>query len=363
LIQAVKNVANAGPNATTTAHSRRQRQGRRSVAVSAGFTTYSIDLFNDSDLQVCGPSARIDRFQQLEQAAAKAPPSPFVYLGGLENHPGVIHRISQTRQLLGIGAEALAQARDPFQWSAALTSAGIHALAVSPHPPRDSSPWLKKPLRSIAGKGIVPASVATQSQPQAYFQQFQQGESQSGLFLANGDRCLLLGVCKQLLGPDWGGESRYTYCGSIGPLSLDSKRHTQWTAIGECLTGAFGLMGLFGVDAIADNQGVWSVEINPRYTASAELLERSLGVSLVGLHVAAAGQQALPDRVQHNGGIYGKCIIRSRAGGTILPEYLANIHLLNANQPYPRVADIPPIGAAIAPGGPIVTYFTRNNPS
>ena len=51
------------------------------------------------------------------------------------------------------------------------------------------------------------------------------------------------------------------------------------------LAKRFSLAGLFGVDAIVNDEGVWTVEINPRYTASMELVEPSLDASLVDLHV------------------------------------------------------------------------------
>ena len=42
---------------------------------------------------------------------------------------------------------------------------------------------------------------------------------------------------------------------------------------------AFGLVGLFGVDLILRDGEPWPVEVNPRYTASVEVLELALGTS------------------------------------------------------------------------------------
>ena len=43
------------------------------------------------------------------------------------------------------------------------------------------------------------------------------------------------------------------------------------------------LRGLFGVDAVRTEAGLYVIEVNPRYTASMELIERATNCSLVGL--------------------------------------------------------------------------------
>jgi len=54
------------------------------------------------------------------------------------------------------------------------------------------------------------------------------------------------------------------------------------------LTGHFGLKGLFGIDFVIDEGGrPFLVEINPRYSASMELIEHDLNVSFTSLHVSA----------------------------------------------------------------------------
>ena len=77
------------------------------------------------------------------------------------------------------------------------------------------------------------------------------------------------------------------YAGSLGPLPLDPRRHASLTRIGEVLAREFDLRGLFGVDFIDDGAEPWPIEVNPRYTASIEVLERALSFSAVGWHVAA----------------------------------------------------------------------------
>ena len=47
------------------------------------------------------------------------------------------------------------------------------------------------------------------------------------------------------------------------------------------LADRFELSGLFGVDFILDGDQVWTLEVNPRYTASVEIVERATGIHAI----------------------------------------------------------------------------------
>ncbi len=54
------------------------------------------------------------------------------------------------------------------------------------------------------------------------------------------------------------------------------------------LTQEFGLRGVNGIDlVIPDDLGVHLIEVNPRYTASMELVERAYGLNIFALHLEA----------------------------------------------------------------------------
>jgi uncharacterized protein len=73
----------------------------------------------------------------------------------------------------------------------------------------------------------------------------------------------------------------------------------QAQAICSRLAGAFGLRGLFGVDFVWDGERAWTVEVNPRPTASLEAIEAAYGVrvfdapEVVDEPVRAAGKAVL----------------------------------------------------------------------
>ena len=55
----------------------------------------------------------------------------------------------------------------------------------------------------------------------------------------------------------------------------------QARAICSHLAGAFALRGLFGVDFIWDGERAWTLEVNPRPTASLEAIEAAYGIGVV----------------------------------------------------------------------------------
>ena len=78
----------------------------------------------------------------------------------------------------------------------------------------------------------------------------------------------------------------FAYVGSEGPIEFNSTDLAAWQALGQALTKATHLRGLFGVDAIKHATRGWVLlELNPRWTAAVELLERAYSFNAFGCHV------------------------------------------------------------------------------
>src|SRR5207249_309518 len=82
------------------------------------------------------------------------------------------------------------------------------------------------------------------------------------------------------------GASGFRYCGSIlvapaQPLFGFACR------LASVVTEAFGLVGVNGIDFVARGDVPYAVEVNPRYCASMELVERARGISIFELHARA----------------------------------------------------------------------------
>jgi len=350
-------------------------------ALRAGMIPVCADLFSDLDLTRHASVIRVPGAEYphgLRRAANLAPMSPWLYVGGLENHPKLVADIAATRPLWGIGPEVLRRVRDPFRVYTCLTRAGLPCPQVRrlDDAPPDTSDWLVKPFDGAGGRGTRDYSLSTQySDPVAgsptpcshYLQQRIDGPSYSATFVADGKGACLLGLTRQLVGERDLHAKPFHYCGSIGPLPIDQKTHADLSRLGQVLAAEFGLLGLFGVDEILAGGEFWPVEINPRYTASVEVLELGLGVPTMTVHRDACTRRTIaPDAVAigrrvstEKGIILGKAILFA-AESIVVPDLsalLRNPLDCTGRWPVPRIADVPRAGEQFVAGQPICTLF------
>jgi predicted ATP-grasp superfamily ATP-dependent carboligase len=122
------------------------------------------------------------------------------------------------------------------------------------------------------------------------------------------------------------------------------------------------LRGLFGVDGILGDGSFWPVEINPRYTASIEVLEYATNVQALAWQRMAfqPGERApaLPSGPQQ---FIGKAILFAPQD-LIFPRegpWLSTLDRLASPDEMPAFADIPVGGEPIARGRPILTFFVK----
>lgn len=331
-------------------------------ALRAGLSPHVIDLFADVDLVNRCPAQRIDARvypQGLIEAARAVPPMPVVYTGGLENHPTVITALAATRQLWGNSPEVLCCVRRPENVAELLLRNDLPCPRITARPAADRfTKWLSKPRKSAAGMGIRMWQGEAPSRGR-YYQQWIDGESYSAVFVATSGHARLLGITRQLVGVAWLHAESFQYCGNIGPVGLSERATKIVTDLGECLTRGFGLRGLFGVDFVLKDGIPWPVEVNPRYTASVEIIERSSGIRAMGLHAVEFAPKLVQMPSAFGDGIcLGKAILFARKP-LIFPSAGPWCDWLETN--CPAFADIPHAGTRIEGRQPIFTVFSRAN--
>ena len=339
----------------------------------AGWRVFAADLFSDLDLRdVAAATAWARDFaagypEGLVAAAASFPPAPFCYLGALENHPGVIRAVARTRSLLGSPPAAVATVRDPWSLRRLARDAGLECpeLYRDPHGlPRDGS-FLRKPVASAGGRGVVPWNADARPTADAcVWQRRIAGEAWSAAYVASAAEGRLVGASRQLTGEDWCHARPFAYCGSID-VPLDALPHDlrrQFLALASPLA-ACGLRGAIGADFVVGADGAaWVVEVNPRPTASMELVERTTGVSIAAAHVAAcggpAGRSPAPRPCPRR---WAKAILYAPRSLAIAADQIAAVvarrRLWSDVTDLPAIADIPPPGRTVAAGGPLCTLF------
>ncbi|HUY89918.1 MAG TPA: ATP-grasp domain-containing protein [Pirellulales bacterium] len=345
-------------------------------ALRAGYRPVCGDWFADDDLQAVCPVKQIERYPaELAEVAAAAPAGAWLYTGGLENYPSLVDRVSRTRPLLGVAGRALRRVRDPLLVARTLRRAGLAApecRETSARLPTDGS-WLLKGRRSSGGGEVLAwrGGQAFQAKRGWYFQQRIEGVSQAAVFVAAGGEARLAGVTEQLLAPSQnplplgeGDVDAFRYAGSMGPLSLSARLRERFEQIGNVLAREFDLAGLFGVDCIVAGEDVRPVEVNPRYTASVEVLEWATGMRAIAMHVAACREKTLPRAIPTPApeAWFGKRVVYFRPapgidGVKITAELAAEWQQCNTNSTWPVVADLPGAGAKLAAGQPVFTLF------
>jgi predicted ATP-grasp superfamily ATP-dependent carboligase len=197
-----------------------------------------------------------------------------------------------------------------------------------------------------------------------YFQEYVEGEACAAIFLGKDRHGRLLGVTRQLVGAAWLHAGPFRYCGSIGPLSLDSTALHAFDHLGSVLTSGCHLRGLFGVDCILRDGIPWPVEINPRYTASVEVLEYGAGVPALALHRQVFDPDAPSPGAKRraaDGSVVGKAILFARAPLEFPNDgpWSATLRSPCPIDEMPAFADIPHAGERIEARRPILTFFTR----
>jgi predicted ATP-grasp superfamily ATP-dependent carboligase len=340
-------------------------------AIAAGFAPSAIDLFADRDLAAVCPAIRLTRFpSDFAKALAAAPRAPWLYAGGLENHPRLVDRLARIRPLLGNGGDVLRRVRDVQHLADAAQAAGWSfpqtvtdrspaAGAKATRQPGDKT-WLLKPRRSGGGLGIRFASAADWRSPPrgTFLQEYIEGETASAVFVAAGGRAMLLGATRQLVGRDVGIVRPFLYAGSLGPLALEAIEQEALATLGNTLAGRFSLVGLFNVDFVRAASRLWLLEVNPRYSASIEIIERLTGARSIALHCRACEEASLPEWVNAQPArSAGKAVVyaeRDCTAGTALAKLAAT---WNAPGQPPLVADLPHTGEPLAAGQPVVTVF------
>ncbi len=136
--------------------------------------------------------------------------------------------------------------------------------------------------------------------PRGFYRQLLlEGTPGSAAFVADGRIAVLLGVTAQLSGFRELGGRGFAYGGNIaGPARdlLSGKALDLLTEAVGAITRHFALCGLNGVDFILRDGVPHLLEVNPRYTASMELLEELAQINLFDIHLEALTRGRLPRR-------------------------------------------------------------------
>jgi uncharacterized protein len=325
------------------------------LAMRDGHEAVAFDCFGDLDLRrtvghvVAPPELGGGGLAALVDAAANVAARGVVYGASFENHPALVARLGERHELLGNAPATLRAVRDPARLGAALRGAGLsYPTTLAAAPTKRSGRWLRKPLRGGGGSsvrawdgGALPAG--------SILQERVDGLPCSAAAVGDGGEAVVLGLTEQLVGRRAFGVGGHRWCGNVVPPRLPAGERAallrQARAICSCLAAAFALRGLFGVDLIWDGERAWTIEVNPRPTASLEAIEAAHGVGTFAAHARACAGE-LPRIEVERDGAAGKAVLFATE----------DVVIGDSERWLERgVRDVPHPGERIAAGRPICT--------
>lgn len=270
-------------------------------AQRAGHRAVSVDRHGDRDHRRTVPNLSLRRdgeggpadSRRLVALAERVEAASVAYGADLENHPLRLARLARGRRLLGNPPEVLAAVRDPKRLGAFLATSGLGlpmppSLAPGRRPAGDGGTgWLRKPVRGGGGRGVRRWRPGEPVGPDAYLQRAVEGRPVGLMLVGDGRSAELLGAAEMIVGDPAFGAREHLYVGAV-ETTLARDLCTRAESLATALAGRFGLRGLFGIDLMAGRHRAWTLEVNPRVTASMELLERRAPGRLFRLHRAAS---------------------------------------------------------------------------
>jgi uncharacterized protein len=342
-------------------------------AARAGYDVTAFDAFGDLDQHpsvhvVSLPRDRGARFSAHRAAreSLTVDAHAVVYLSNFENHPRAVQTLAAGRALWGNPPDVLRRVRDPRVLSERLRRRGLPAPRVvdaGNGPPLEGD-WMLKPLDSGGGRRVRywrtdrGRSDGRRGIPRtSYLQEFIDGSPASLVFAAARGQMVPLGFSAQLIGRHEYGASGFRYCGNVLIGAADAQfppvLFEQACAAARAVADEFGLVGVNGIDFVLRGSAAYAIEVNPRWSASMELVERAYGISVFAAHAAACADGVLPafdlQGARQSGRVWGKAIVFAQAtcvmGDT--RQWLDD----------PALRDVPHPGDGIDEGQPICTVL------
>jgi predicted ATP-grasp superfamily ATP-dependent carboligase len=365
-------------------------------ATRAGYAVTSLDAFGDLDQHPAVRALSLPRdfgmaftARAVAGVAESIESDAVVYLSPFENHTSALAALAHGRLLWGNPPAVVRRARDP----------NVLAELGEPWEALGSDRWLLKPRASGGGHGVRWWNPGDAVPTGWHVQRFVEGVPSSIVFVAAGGRAVPLAVTRQLIGDASFGASGFRYCGSVVIPSAGARVSGQGScrdcpeaviaseardrdprgrelvipneardrdrpgrgaklfdaaaALARAAARKLDLVGLNCIDFIDRDDVAVPIEINPRWSASMELVERGHGLSTFAAHASACTTGELPTiditqpHATHN--TVGKAILYARhdlvCGDT------------RAWLDDPTVRDVPHPHEHIPAGRPVCTVF------
>lgn len=338
-------------------------------AVRAHQEVVAVDYFGDRDQRRIVPThstrdyGMTANLTSLVKVARQLEADAIVYTASFENHPAAVKRLASGRTLLGNTPNVLRRVRD---WNVLRSFCHDHDIRCpttlvtgEESQATTSRVWLRKPTKSGGGHDIRQWDRRALDRNHL-LQSWVDGVSASAAFAADGHKATVIGVTEQLVGLPGLGARGFTWCGNLLPLDDDASAGSELRAeigrIASLLAAHFGLRGVNGFDFIVGREADGSLhpyllEVNPRYSASMELIDAALGSSTYEMHLQCLAGRLPAARVSAAArGCWAKGVVYARQA----------VRVPNTDEWLERdIKDVPFSDDRIDAGHPVCTVFAR----
>lgn len=281
----------------------------------AGLQPWVIDCCGDLDTIAC--ATRYQKVDALDDHAAigecverwqnEAEFKSIFFAGGMENQVSFPNLSS-----LGEVSAPLSRLRSWQSWEQWAKQAGIafpETIPLDGNSTRETagrlhsslaenSNWLVKDLSQAGGLGVHRCRdgmvdqgslrLEKRSRESRILQRMVSGDCIGVSFLSGRDGALALGAVRALPHSQhpW---SEFIYRGSIGPIPLTREEWSLFDALASCITVETDWLGIWNADFVQTADGWYLLEINPRWSAGMELIDRGWQHSIAWHHAHAVG--------------------------------------------------------------------------
>jgi predicted ATP-grasp superfamily ATP-dependent carboligase len=299
---------------------------------AAGWDVSAIDRYGDRDLlAVCQrfhswPTVAVDPAPPLGPlwpAMCELPAGPILPAGGMEQSHRAPRQLPPGCTYCGPQGEQLDRLRDVRQWRRWAKQSGLHFPNTQfcytdklGHARDWPAGWLIKRSDSGGGLGVrsvvelvrntasdIPGSACAPTWAAAtyhYYQQRLPGPTIGVVLASSASGSGVLGASLAVESHQWPGPRQFIYRGSCGPIELPQHLLVRLRRLAELVAEHTGIRGVWGVDLARGRQGDWCLlEINPRWSASMEIIELASGDNLAAVHLDAWGWPA-PTQPAHD---------------------------------------------------------------
>ncbi len=328
--------------------------GLAKSAKVAGFKVYAADYFGDYDLiKICDGCRVIikqkagkscgrfenyfspEKFIDLVKAILKEVSADAILLSsGLDDSFEVLEELDELVPILGNKPEVFRKVRDKFEFFKELKRLNlpspetiiVESLEDAKIAAKDIGyPVIVKPSGGFAGIGIRKAmnpkelkegfEAASLINNRVLIQEYVAGVNASISFVSSTGKVEVLTVNEQLLGlKEIGQQEPFGFCGNIVPLAVSSETFQKCYEIVRKIASHFGLLGSNGIDFILSDEGKpYVIEVNPRFQATLECVERVLDLNLVEMHIKACLNMNLPPIPRQTGKYCVRLILFSKS--------------------------------------------------